>query len=237
MKKACLLLFSLLLCLGLSAKDFKAGTSVYVINYLGTELKSRPSENARTISSLVPGERLEILHSTQKSASQKVHMQLELTGTWLEVKRKDQSGYVFSGDLSDIPPSLSPNQPTTTFPQLLGKKQGTKEAKDTVELYGKNYPVSSKVTLFENATYTVSAYQDCFSHIYTFDKLSFNEVFHHMRNGHLLFDENSGDFIAPRLIKRNETTLVFQLPDSDNEIRLVIQKNGSIDIQQFSCHG
>ncbi|WP_200974518.1 SH3 domain-containing protein [Echinicola sp. 20G] len=235
--KKLLSLIGFLLCFSYAlAVDFKPGSSVFVINYQGTELKNRPNQNAKTIASLHVGDQLEIIQNTLKSADSRYFAMLKINGVWLEVKSKNgHKGYLFSGDVSNISPIVKPASDELLNIDLLGQIINTYNEINQVNLYGKQYQIESEVTQFEHCTYTVSNYDGCYSLIYSFSTLSFHEVFHQMRNMFLNYNEETGKVLFPKLIRRSESEFVFNQPGSANEVKIVLQKNGVIDIQQILC--
>ncbi|WP_215224409.1 SH3 domain-containing protein [Echinicola shivajiensis] len=218
------------------ASNFTAGSTVFVIDFQGTELKKKPNSNAKVLDMLLPGDPLTIINNTNKSIQFSIFVQFHMNGVWLEVKTADgRKGYIFSGDVSNIPPQVDefPYQPLRI--DLLGDEIKTDTYKDSVNIYGQLFEVDSEKTTFDHGTYIISSYEGCQSRIYSFTELSFNEVFHQMRNMYLSIDEETGEVISPRLIRRNENEFVFSLPKSSGEVKIVVQKNGVIDIQTFYC--
>ncbi|UOQ67167.1 hypothetical protein [Hymenobacter volaticus] len=238
-----LLLISMVL--GAFTFDFKepVGTRVYVINLTGAELHEQPSFKSKTVRKVPLGSAVDAQQLIASDDVKPVGTGLALPGDWIKVATPQYTGYVFSSDVTKIKPKIKKAHDGMLYVDLLGPKRSDRTEKHRVASGDKNAPadyVIDEITEYANSTYTTTAYDGCFDHTYVFRRLALNEVYHHMISSYSGYSGySSKKLMQPKLLSKKGNVYTFTCgfgdTDAAQELKLTVNKNGSITISSYSC--
>lgn len=94
------------------------------------------------------------------------------------------------------------------------------------------------ITEYANGTYVYTAYDGCFDHDYTFRKLALHEVYHQMINSYYGYSaDGRRKLLQPMLIAKKDNVYTFTCGNSDavQDLKLTVNKDGSLVISSYSC--
>lgn len=210
----------------------KEVTNLYVINYEGAKIYDTPNFKSKSKKRLKNGQNIAIQDSLNRDELT-INTEITLRGYWL--KLVDNKGYVFSSDFTKIKPAVEKSDIITV--SLLGKKLKTKTVKQREKINEKYFEVENVITTYDNATYQYIALDGCWDHIYTFDNLSFSEVYHHTMNQYIVFygNEDNQTIEKPKFIKRNDFDFVFEGVDATIELIIRTNKDGKYETYSYDC--
>jgi hypothetical protein len=168
---------------------------------------------------------------------------LALSGDWIKVSAPQYTGYVFSSDVTKIKPKVRKTSDGMPQVDLLGLKKSERTEKHKVAGGDKNAPAEyaiDEITEYVNSTYTMTSYDGCFDHTYVFRQLALNEVYHHMISSYSGYSGySSHELMQPKLISKKGNVYTFTCGfgerEAAQELKLTVNKNGSITISSYDC--
>ena len=231
--------------LGAFTCDFEepTGTRVYVISLTGAELHESPSFKSKIVRRIPLGVAVDAQQIIASNDVKPIGTGLALPGDWIKVATPQYTGYVFSSDVTKIKPKVRKASDGMLYADLLGPKRSDRTEKHRVATSNKNTPaeyVIDEITEYANSTYTTTGYDGCFDHTYVFKRLALNEVYHHMVSSYSGYSGySSKELMQPKLISKNGNVYTFTCgfgdTDASQELKLTINKNGSITISSYDC--
>ncbi|WBA41924.1 hypothetical protein [Hymenobacter canadensis] len=231
MKKTVLAAIGAFMLLGASSSTSSASKERrYVINVSGAVLHKQPSFKSATVRTIPVGSAVEIQETLASTVTQPISAGFGLPGRWMKVTTPSSAGYIFSADLTAIRPVIEKGIDGLRHINLLGAKKGTRE----------EHPKTGElrtITEYANSTYVYTSFDSCFDHDYTFRKLALHEVYHQMINSYSGYDGQK--LVQPTLISRKGNVYTFTCgfgsSDAAQELKLTVNKNGSIVISSYDC--
>ena len=223
MKTPILLTIICFLCLSLSAQ-----TKSYVWNISGTSIMKSPSQNSETLETIELGQELtsRLTDGESFETIQASNSGYPLHGEWLPIKSEDQTGYVFSGDLSVNEPPVIDVEGflKVDLDQIMGEKQSDSVQIKTIQVGASKFDVEVQTTFYEHGFYSYQASDSCFDHTYHFNDLSFIEVFHLAMSMYCL--QVDDQVILPGFFEEQEGEIHFWGNEATVEVILWEDENG-----------
>jgi hypothetical protein len=218
--------------LGASSDNAAAGKEKrYVINVAGAAVHRQPSFASATVRTMPVGATVEIQETSGPTATQPIGAGFGLPGQWLKVTTPSFTGYLFSTDLTRIKPVVEKDHDGLRHINLLGAQKSIREERPKTG-------AERTITEYANGTYVYTAYDSCFDHDFTFRKLALHEVYHHMINSHSGYSaDGRRKLTQPMLIVRKGNVYTFTSGNSDavQDLKLTVNKDGSIVISSYDC--
>lgn len=237
------ILHGLLLSTVLGAAAPKAttpGTTFYVLTLAGADLHTKPSFSAPIVRQLPLGSFVQAQQTIASPDVERIGAGLVLPGDWVQVTTPAYTGYLFSADLTSRRPVVKKSHSGMSYIDLLGVKKSSHSKKQPAASSPKNGPVEGAtldIIEYANGTYTLTTFDGCFTHEYTFRQLALNEVYHHMISSYAGYEGKQ--LRQPKLVARkgNVYTFTCGFGDSDatQELQLTVHKNGTISISSYDC--
>jgi|GEM_PF-2694627 len=237
------LLYGLLMSMvpAASATDIaKAPTTFYVVALTGTEVHEKPAFASKTVRSLPIGSAVTAQQTIPSKEVKQIGVDFALPGAWLKVTTAAGTGYIFSSDLTTRKPAVKKSRSGMPYIDLLGVKKSSRTEKQQAASGNKAVPgayATKNITEYANCTYSTTALDACFDHVYAFRQLALNEVYHHMISSYSGLEGKK--VTQPKLvsIKGNVYTFTCGFGDRDatQELQLTVYKNGTLVISSFSC--
>jgi hypothetical protein len=237
------ILYGLLLSTVLGAAAPKVttpGTTLYVLAIAGAELHAKPSFTSTIVRRLPLGSFVQAQQTIASPDVERIGAGFALTGDWVKVTTPAYTGYLFSANLTTRRPAVKKSRGGMPYIDLLGAKKSSRTAKQPAASGAKNGPVEQatlEIIEYANGTYTMTTFDGCFTHEYTFRQLALNEVYHHMISSYAGYEGKQ--LRQPKLVSRkgNVYTFTCGFGDSDaaQELQLTIHKNGTISISSYDC--
>jgi hypothetical protein len=237
------ILYGLLLSTLLGAAAPKAitpGTTLYVVALAGADLHAEPSFTAPIMRRLPLGSFVQAQQTIASPDVERVGADLVLPGDWVKVTTPAYTGYLFSADLTSRRPAVKKSHSGMPYIDLLGVKKSSRTKKQPAASVPKKGPVAEAtlaITEYANGTYTLTAFDGCFTHEYTFRQLALNEVYHHMISSYAGYEGKQ--LRQPKLVSRKGNVYTFTCGfdggDATQELQLTVHKNGVISISSYDC--
>jgi hypothetical protein len=237
------ILYGLLLSTMLGAAAPQAitpGTTFYVVALAGANLHAKPSFTAPIVRRFPLGSFVQAQQTIASPDVERVGADLVLPGDWVQVTTPAYTGYLFSADLTSRRPAVKKSRSGMPYIDLLGVKKSSRPKKQPAASGAKNGSVEQatlEIIEYANGTYTMTAFDGCFTHEYTFRQLALNEVYHHMISSYAGYEGKQ--IRQPKLVSRkgNVYTFTCGFGDSDatQELQLTVHKNGTISISSYDC--
>ncbi|RSK48429.1 SH3 domain-containing protein [Hymenobacter rigui] len=214
-----------------------ASLSRYCINRAGTAVYSQPSFQAAVRQQLPVGQAIRVAEVRPSSATCTIGPGLALPGDWLRIDLNGTPGYVFSSDVTARRPQVLRDSDGRAYVSLLGVEGRHR----TLQQPGvSNHPgdkAEVTITQFANGTYTYTAYDGCFDHVYVFTTLTLAEAYHQMINSHSAYE--NGKLRQPQLSARKGKEILFEnkevAGDASQDLKLVIRPDKRIELRSYDC--
>jgi len=238
MKKSFLLLifiFGIISCSsGQKENDIN---TFYVINVLGAELYEKPSLDSKVIKNIKVGEKIiadEILKTGQ---SKKIGSEFYFGGNFIKSQNESISGYIFSSDLSKIETSLKMIYEGIMVPDILGKEKSKRIEKRIEKFNNKEFEIEDEITEFENGTYTYTAFDGCFDHVYVYKNMTLSEVYHQLTVKNIIINNTTeGDFIEiPKFIEKTGNEYHFEEEGATEDLKIIENNDGTFTVSSYDC--
>jgi hypothetical protein len=162
--------------------------------------------DSKVIEKIKVGEKIIAEEILKTGQSKKMGNKFYLSGSFIKFQSESIKGFVFSSDLTKIKPLLTEYQKGIIVPDVNGKQESKRIEKRTEKFDNKEYEIEEEIIEFENVTYTYTAFDGCFDHVYVYKNLTLNEVYHQLIVNSLVINETKdGNFIAiPSFIKKSK---------------------------------
>jgi hypothetical protein len=171
---------------------------------------------------------------------ERVRADLVLPGDWVQVTTPAYTGYLFSADLTRRRPAVKKSHSGMAYIDLLGVKKRSHPKKQPGASGTKNGPAEQatlEIIEYANGTYTMTAFDGCFTHEYMFRQLALHEVYHHMISSYAGYENKH--VRQPQLVARKGNVYTFTCGfdggDATQELQLTVHKNGTISISSYDC--
>lgn len=219
-----------------SGQKEKANT-FYVLNVFGAKVYEEPSLDSKVIKQLKPGEKIMAEDVLQTEQSIKMGAGFQLDGSFVKIKKEGISGYVFSSDLTKRKPELKKIDNGILLPDILGKELNKRIKKRSVTINHQEYEYEDEITEFENGTYTFTAFDGCFDHVYVFRHLSLSEVYHQLTFLYVVLNESEEEhFIEiPMFIEKKGNEYLFDSGEATQNLKIIDNKDGTFTISSCDC--
>ncbi|MDF7810141.1 hypothetical protein [Hymenobacter sp. YC55] len=167
-----------------------------------------------------------------------------LQGDWIKVAAPGYTGYIFSSDVTKRKPEVKNEFNGFVYVDLLGAKKSTRVEKKKQPGATTNSAADYAIletTEYANGTYTMTTYDSCFDHDYTFRHLTLPEAYHHMISGYSGYDVGlkGKKLQQPKLIARKGNVYTFTCGfggrDAAQDLKLTVKANGVITISSYDC--
>ncbi len=216
----------------------KPGTTFFVVAIVGADLHETPSFTSKVARRLPLGVAVQAQQTVVSNEVKRVGPGLALPGDWVKVTTPAYTGYLFSSDLTTRRPTIRKTHDGMPYIDLLGTLKSSRSEKELVKAKSRPGEYALKdITEYANATYTMTSFDSCFDHQYTFRQLALNEVYHHMISQYAGYEAKK--IIQPRLLSRKGNVYTFSCGlDGDSatqELQLTIHKNGTLVISAYDC--
>jgi len=235
MRKSFLLL---ILMFGINSCFFnQTENTFYTINVLGTDLYEKPFFNSKILKKIKIGEKINSVEILKAEQSKNIDKELSLLGNFIKIQNESYSGFIFSSDLSKIKPSLLDAYEGIMVPTILGKENNKRTIKRIQKYGNKEFEIEDEITEYENGTYTYTAFDGCFHHVYEFKNMSFNEVYHQLTGRHVIISTTmEGNYIEiPKFIEKKGNEYLFEVDGATNDLKIIENKNGTYTISSDDC--
>ncbi|KOY52403.1 hypothetical protein I602_1963 [Polaribacter dokdonensis DSW-5] len=209
----------------------------YVINVLGAELYEKPSLDSKVIRKIKVGEKIIAKEILKTDQSKKIGDDFYLGGSFIKIQSESIKGFVFSSDLTKIKPLLREVQKSIIIPDIDGKEKSKRIEKRIEKFDNKEYEIEDEITEFENVTYTYTAFNGCFDHIYVYKNLTLNEVYHQLTVNSVVINETKdGNFIEiPRFTEKKGNEYLFEGEGATQDLKIIVNKDGTFTISSYDC--
>lgn len=209
----------------------------YTINILGTEVYENPSLDSKIIKKIKVGEKVNLIEILKTEHYKNILGELSLLGNFIKVKNESYTGFIFSSDISKIKPSISDVYEGIKVADISGKEHN-KRTKKRIKKYGdKEFKLEDEITEYENVTYTHTAFDGCFYHVYEFKNLSFSEVYHQLTGQYVIISTTEkGNYIEiPKFIEKKDNEYFFEVDGATNDLKIIDNKNGTYTVSSDDC--
>ncbi len=236
MKKTLLLLtliFGIIACA--SGQNKNDDNTFYVINVLGAELYEKPSLDSKVIEKIKVGKKIiadEILKTGQ---SKKNGNDFYLGGSFVKVQSESINGFVFTSDLTRIKPLLRNFHKDIIVPDIAGKEKNKRTEKRIEKFDNKEYEIEDEITEYENVTYTYTAFQGCFDHIYLYKNLTLSEVYHQLPVHQVVINETDMKIEIPRFIDKKGNEYLFDGRGATEGLKIIENLDGTFTVSSYDC--
>lgn len=214
-----------------------AGLTRYCINLAGTAVYRQPSFRAAVRQRLPVGRAIRVAGVRASPDTRTIGPGLALPGDWLQVDLNGTPGYVFSSDVTARRPQVLRDPAGWSYVSLLGAEG---RHRTTQQPGVSNHPddkAEVTTTQYANGTYTYTAYDGCFDHVYVFTNLTLAEAYHQLMNSHSNYE--NGALRQPRLRARKGREILFEngevAGDASQDLKLVIRPDKRIELRSYDC--
>lgn len=209
----------------------------YVINISGAELYEHPSLDSKVIKKIKAGEKViadEILKTDQL---RKIGNEFYLAGAFVRVRNKSFSGYIFSSDLTKIRPTLNAVYEGIMLPDILGKEKSKRTEKRIERFDDTEYEIEDEITEYENGTYTYTAFDGCFDHVYVYRNMTLGEVYHHLTLKNVMIDVTGGasDVVIPMFKEKKGNEYLFEDEGATQNLKIIENEDGTFTVSSYDC--
>jgi hypothetical protein len=216
------------------------GPTFYVVALAGAALHAKPSFTAPIVRRLPLGSFVQAQQMIASPDVERVGADLVLPGDWVQVTTPAYTGYLFSADLTRKRPAVKKSHSGMAYIDLLGVKKRSHPKKQPGASSAKKGPAEQatlEVIEYANGTYTLTTFDGCFTHEYTFRQLALHEVYHHMISSYAGYEDKH--VRQPQLVARKGNVYTFTCGfdggDATQELQLTVHQNGTISISSYDC--
>ena len=237
MRKTLLLILAFGIIACSSKKKENERNYFYVINTFGADLYESPSLESKVIQKIKVGEKIIAKEILKTGESRKIGNEFYLQGNFIKIKNESFSGFIFSSDLTKLKPELNKIFEGILIPNILGKEKSKKIEKRVEKFDNKEYEIEDEITEFENGTYTYTAFDGCFDHVYVIKNMTLNEVYHQLTFHNIIINETKeGNFIEiPKFIQKKGNEYLFEDNGATQELKIIENKDGTFTISSYDC--
>lgn len=237
MKKLLLTVIILLHFTSCDAQKSNLENDFYVINVLGAELYEKPSLNSKVLLKIKVGEKLIAKEIIKTEQSKIIGKGFSFSGNFIKIHYKSYTGYIFSSDLTKIKPSIKVDYDGILVADIMGIEKGKRIEKRYEKFDGKEYEIEDEITEYENGSYTYTAFDGCFDHVYIFKNMTLNEVYHQLINLYFFAGqtENGRQIEIPKFFKKTINEYYFNSIDATQDLKLIDNQDGRFTISSYDC--
>ncbi|MCA6073809.1 hypothetical protein [Fulvivirga sedimenti] len=207
----------------------------YVLNVSGADLYENSSLDSRIMGKLKVGEMIVASEILRTRHSKKIGEEFYLDGYFIKIRNEDSYKYVFSADLTKFKPVMRDVYKGILIPDINGEKINDRIVKRTEKYGDAVYELEDIITEYENVTYTYTAFDGCFDHIYAYRNLTLSEVYHLLTIHHLNINETELEILFPRFIEKRGNEYLFQGEGATEDLKLTENEDGSLSISSYDC--
>ncbi|QED36811.1 hypothetical protein FK178_03385 [Antarcticibacterium arcticum] len=232
MKKTILLIFAILLSTSFSCQNSEKQTELTVINILGAKVYEKPTYDSKTLKKLPVGETIKIDQQIESNEKNEIGKEFSLVGKW--IKPKNNNGFIFSSDLTDKEVEIGTDEFGKVFIDLRGKLTDEKTEEEQMETPMGKFPKYFEYKYYESGNYTYIEWDGCFDHIYKYEKLSLNEVYHQMVSDYSIL-MNRNEISIPSFLEKDDNILKFEGRGATQDLTIENNENGLITVSSYDC--
>ena len=220
-----------------SGQKANDNNTFFIINVLGANLYEQPSLDSKVIQKIKPGHKIVADEILKTGQSINIGNEFYLGGNFVKIKNKDITGYIFSSDLTKIKPELKKIYEDILIPDIHGKEKSKRIEKRIEKFDNKEYEIEDEITEYENVTYTYTAFDGCFDHVYVYKNMSLSEVYHQLTIHNFVINETAeGNFIEiPKFKEKKENEYLFEGEGATQDLKLIDNKDGTYTISSYDC--
>lgn len=227
--------FVIICCSPKQKTNFKE--SFFIINVLGANVYKEPSLDSEVIEKIKPNVKIiaeKILEPKQRVS---IDNEFYLEGNFVKINHKGTSGYIFSSDLTKIKPELKKIYDNIFIPNIQGKEKSKRIKKRTETFDNKEYEIEDEITEYENLTYTYTAFDGCFDHVYLYRNMSLSEVYHQLTIHYIGINETlEGNFIEiPKFKEKKGNKYFFVSEGATQDLKIIDNNDGTYTISSYDC--
>lgn len=232
MRKALLILLSVIITTPLFSQNQKEDAELTVINMLGGKVYENATFDSKTLTSLPVGKIINIDRVVENTEEFQIGEEFSLAGNWIKPKCID--GFIFSSDLTAKEVEIRTNKHGQIYIDLRGKLKSEATEEKQIETPMGTFPKFFEYKYYENVNYTYTGFDGCFDHIYEYKNLSVNEVYHQMVSDYgLLMNEN--EFKIPAFSEKTDHKIKFNADGATQDLAIESKENGSIIVSSYDC--
>ncbi len=206
----------------------------FVINPLGATILSEPDFNSQRIGRINPGEKILIIDPDfSKESTLSIGPHLEINGHWISIHLSDETGFIFTTDLSKFPPSRLTEYEGQEELHLSGKQLKREEYSEEQATEFGTFPKRIKKIQFEKASVEEVFFDGCLTWEYELKGFSLSEAYHQVLQLTASIWDNRIEI--PKVISQEQNTWNFSNIDACQEIKLVDLGKGNYRISFYSC--
>ncbi len=232
MKKTILFIFAILLSTTFSCQNQEKHTELTVINILGAKVYEKPTFDSKTLTILRVGKTIKIDQHIESNEKAEIGKEFPLAGKWIKPKNID--GFIFSSDLTDKDVEIGTDKFGKIFIDLRGKLTDEKTEEKQMETPMGKFPKYFEYKYYESGNYTYIEWDGCFDHIYNYEKLSINEVYHQMVSDYSVLI-NGNEISIPPFLAKADNIIKFEGKGATQDLTIEHNENGSITVSSYDC--